>query len=157
MMGRIKLTDSERTQFIQLSGSDSSVASLIAAIVVIRKKQSGSLDERAHMSTQTLGNRLEALRKVEISRSKSISGGDGLPAMDDVYECDDGMSMFRDMVGAMNLREEFLKFFDIYGFVPVIDLNLDGVPGASLAQLSVLMRVVEALTGLEINVTGFAA
>lgn len=157
MMGRIKLTDSERTQFIQLSGSDSSVASLIAAIVVIRKKPSGYLDERAHMWTQTLGNRLEALRKVEISRSKSNSGGDGFAHTEDVYEYDDGMSMFRNMVGAMNLREEFLKFFDIYGFLPVIDLNIDGIPGVSLAQLSVLMRGVETLTGLEINVTGFAA
>ena len=47
MMGRIKLTDSERTQFIQLSGSDSSVASLIAAIVV----GMASLIQRMCMST----------------------------------------------------------------------------------------------------------
>lgn len=156
-MNRITLTDSARVQFVQLSASDSCVASLILAMLIAQAKLDGYRREQAHMAEQRLGNMLEGMRKVEISRSKSGAQEalEGIE-LEDVYAYDDGMGMFRDMMGAVKLRDEFVKLFAIYEFEPVIDLSIEGIPGASYGQLSVLMRGVTTLTGIGINITGFA-
>lgn len=159
-MNRITLTDSARVQFVQLSGSDSCMASLIVAAVVIQKKRDCYRSEQAHMVEQRIGNMLEGLRRIEISRSKNSSSatwdGDSVE-IEDVYAYDDGMGMFRDMTGAIKLRDEFAKLFGIYEFEPVIELSIEGIPGASYGQLSVLMRGLTTVTGIEINITGVAA
>lgn len=164
-MDKITLTDSERMQLVQLSVSDFASASMLASLPLSRKPGATYGSQTGHsrlVARQNLSSKLEGLRKVEISRSANSlraqvthwDFGEGDVEMVDIYASSDSCQMLRDLMGAVQLREDFLKFYEVYDIEPAIELRIDDMPWVNAKQLAVLMRCLSSLTGVTIEITG---
>lgn len=157
-MDKIILTNSERVQLVQLSGSDSAAASLLAALALSRRPGPEYRNHQALMARQDVGASLGCLHRVEISRSKdsaipkSTDCVYGTIELSDIYSSVDGMDMLRDLMRSVQLRGDFLKFYEAYGFEPAIELDVSDFPWLDLNVLTVLLRGVSSLTGIKITI-----
>lgn len=162
-MEKIILTNSERAQLVQLSGSDFAAASLLAALVLSRRTGSEYRNHQALSARQNVGASLECLHRVEIARSrdsgvpKSTDCMYGTIELSDIYSSPDGMDILRDLMRSIQLRDEFLRFYEIHEFEPAIELDVSDLPWLKLDELSALLRGISSLTGINLTIIGMAA